>query len=69
MSHVNAPSEASAAARGYRDVVRVYVYEDVPALDHTKLVWCYRSRHGGVPPWQDEHADMAQDMGEIWLHR
>lgn len=70
VSHVVALLEASAATGGgYRDVVRVYIYEDVPSLDHSNLVECYRNRHGGVPPWQDERADMAQDMGEIWLHR
>lgn len=46
----------------------IYVYDD-PALDSTDLIQCYRDRHDGVAPWQDERADMAQDMGEIWLHR
>lgn len=48
--------------------VSVYVYDD-PALDQTDLIQCYRDQHDGVPPWQDERADMAQDMGEIWLHQ
>ena len=51
------------------DKVSVYVYNDVPALDHSGLIQCYRDRNDGVPPWQDERVDVAQDMGEIWLHR
>ena len=47
--------------------VSVYVYDD-PALDFSDLIDCYLETHG-KPPWQDERADMAQDMGEIWLHR
>ena len=47
--------------------VSVYVYDD-PALDFSDLIDCYRERHG-KSPWQDERVDMAQDMGEIWLHR
>ena len=47
--------------------VNVYVYDD-PALDFSDLIDCYRERYG-ESPWQDERADMAQDMGEIWLHR
>ncbi|CAB1117041.1 unnamed protein product [Ectocarpus sp. CCAP 1310/34] len=48
--------------------VAVFVYEGVPELDHMELVQCYRDVHG-VAPWQDERFDMAQDMGEIWMHR
>ncbi|CAM9220616.1 unnamed protein product, partial [Hapterophycus canaliculatus] len=48
--------------------VAVYVYEDIPELDHSDLVECYQE-NSRVAPWQDEQADMAQDMGEIWLHR
>ena len=33
------------------------------------MIRCYREQHDGVAPWQDERADMAQDMGEIWLHQ
>ncbi|CAM9890300.1 unnamed protein product, partial [Scytosiphon promiscuus] len=51
------------------DRVAVYVYDGIPELDHSDLVECYREENGGVAPWQDEQADMAQDMGEIWLHR
>lgn len=51
------------------DRVAVYVYDGIPELDHSDLVECYRETNGGVSPWQDEQADMAQDMGEIWLHR
>ncbi|CAM9446786.1 unnamed protein product, partial [Ascophyllum nodosum] len=47
--------------------VNVYVYDD-SALDFSDLIDCYRERHD-KSPWQDERADMAQDMGEIWLHR
>ena len=50
------------------DRVNVYIYED-PVFDHTALIRCYRERHDGVSQWQDERADMAQDMGEIWLHQ
>ncbi|CAN0371235.1 unnamed protein product, partial [Laminaria digitata] len=50
------------------DRVSVYVY-DSPSFRHEDLIKCYRDGHGGLPPWQDERADMAQDMGEIWLHR
>lgn len=50
--------------------VSVYVYDDnTTALVTTDLVQCYRERHDGLAPWQDERTDMAQDMGEIWLHR
>ncbi|CAB1105808.1 unnamed protein product [Ectocarpus sp. CCAP 1310/34] len=49
--------------------VSVFVYDGVPELDHSWLVPCYRQVRDGVSPWQDETADMAQDMGEIWLHR
>ncbi|CAM9342695.1 unnamed protein product, partial [Ectocarpus sp. 13 AM-2016] len=49
--------------------VSVFVYDGVPELDHSWLVPCYRQVRDGVSPWQDERADMAQDMGEIWLHR
>lgn len=49
--------------------VSVFVYDGVPELDHSWLVPCYREVRDGVSPWQDERADMAQDMGEIWLHR
>lgn len=48
--------------------IKVYVYDD-PVFDHTAVIQCYRDAHGGVAPWQDERADMAQDMGEIWLHQ
>ncbi|CAM9956233.1 unnamed protein product, partial [Laminaria digitata] len=48
--------------------VKVYIYED-PVFDHTALIQCYRDHHKGVAPWQDERMDMAQDMGEIWLHQ
>ena len=48
--------------------VKVYVYED-PVFDNTALIQCYRNRYKGVAPWQDERADMAQDMGEIWIHQ
>ncbi|CAN0490821.1 unnamed protein product, partial [Scytosiphon promiscuus] len=48
--------------------VNVYVYED-PVFDNTALIQCYRDKYEGVDPWQDERADMAQDMGEIWLHQ
>lgn len=48
--------------------VAIFVYEGVPELDHVELVQCYRDVHG-VGPWQDERHDMAQDMGEIWMHR
>ena len=47
--------------------VNVYVYDD-PALDFSDVIDCYREKYG-ESPWQDERADMAQDMGEIWLHR
>ena len=47
--------------------VNVYIYDD-PALDFSDLIDCYRERYG-KSPWQDERADTAQDMGEIWLHR
>ena len=50
------------------DRVNVYVY-DSPAFRQADLIQCYRDRHDGLPPWQDERRDMAQDMGEIWLHR
>ena len=49
--------------------VSVYVYNGVPELDYSGLIGCYRERHDGVSPWQDERADMAQNMGEIWVHR
>eukprot|EP00903_Cladosiphon_okamuranus_P010492 g9924.t1 len=55
--------------RNTTDRVSVYVYDGVPELDFSGLIRCYRDRHHGVPPWQDEIMDMAQDMGEIWLHR
>lgn len=61
--------EGGAADRGPGDRVSVYVYDGVPELDHSALIQCYRDQSGGVPPWQDEKADLAQDMGEIWLHR
>ncbi|CAN0493526.1 unnamed protein product, partial [Laminaria digitata] len=48
--------------------VNVYIYED-PVFDNAALIQCYRDEYEGVAPWQDERADMAQDMGEIWLHR
>ena len=48
--------------------VNVYVYED-PVFDNTALIQCYLGHHNGVAPWQDERTDMAQDMGEIWLHQ
>lgn len=38
-------------------------------LDHTDLIECYRYEHVGVPRWQDEREDTAQDMGEVWMHR
>ena len=50
------------------DRVSVYVY-DSPAFRHADLIQCNRDHHGGLPPWQDERRDMAQDMGEIWLHK
>lgn len=50
------------------DRVSVYVY-DSPAFEQADLIKCYRDRHDGLPPWQDERRDTAQDMGEIWLHR
>ncbi|CAB1102047.1 unnamed protein product [Ectocarpus sp. CCAP 1310/34] len=49
--------------------VAIFVYEGVPELDHMELVQCYRSGHRGVAPWQDERNDMAENMGEIWMHR
>eukprot|EP00903_Cladosiphon_okamuranus_P010491 g9923.t1 len=55
--------------RNGTDRVRVYVYDGVPELDFSGLIGCYRERNHGMPPWQDEVADMAQDMGEVWLHR
>ena len=48
--------------------VKVYVYDD-PVFDNTALIQCYRDQYKGVAPWQDERADMAQDMGEVWLHQ
>ena len=48
-------------------MVKVYIYDD-PVFDHAALIQCYRDTHG-VSPWQDERADMTQDMGEIWLHQ
>lgn len=48
--------------------VNVYIYDN-PALDHSKLINCYRRINNGVPPWQDEREELAQNMGEIWLHR
>eukprot|EP00903_Cladosiphon_okamuranus_P010490 g9922.t1 len=68
------PSPARPAAEqieylGSADRVSVYVYDDVPELDFSGLIECYRQRNDGVPPWQDEIMDMAQDMGEVWLHR
>lgn len=65
---VDVTSRAS-SGRAHPDKVAVYVYDGIPALDHSDLVACYRENNGGVAPWQDEQADMAQDMGEIWLHR
>lgn len=59
-------AEGRGAGRGK---VSVFVYDGVPELDHSWLVPCYRQVRDGVSPWQDERADMAQDMGEIWLHR
>ncbi|CAM9890366.1 unnamed protein product [Scytosiphon promiscuus] len=58
-----------ASGQPHPDRVAVYVYDGIPELDHSDLVECYREKNGGVAPWQDEQADMAQDMGEIWLHR
>lgn len=49
--------------------IGVYVYENISELDFTPLIQCYRDRFGGASPWQDERADMVQDMGEIWMHR
>lgn len=51
-----------------RERVNVYVYND-SSFDQSDLIECYRRRHNGISPWQDERADMAQDMGEIWLHQ
>lgn len=48
--------------------VKVYVYDD-PVFDQTDLIQCYREKKNGISPWQDEQADMVQDMGEIWLHQ
>lgn len=53
---------------GPNRVVKVYVYDD-PVFDNADLLHCYRNRNQGIAPWQDEHHDMAQDMGEVWLHR
>lgn len=47
---------------------RVFVYTN-PAFDHHDLIECYREQHKGVSPWQDERAEMAQNMGEIWMHK
>lgn len=47
---------------------RVFVY-DVPQLDHKELIECYKLQSGGVPPWQDEHEERAQNTAEVWLHR
>lgn len=49
--------------------VAIFVYEGIPELDHIELVQCYRDVHDGVAPWQDERTDMAENMGEIWMHR
>lgn len=57
-------SDSHAASRR----LRVYVYDE-PPLDHTDLIECYRGRHGGVSPWQDERFDMAQNMAEVWIHQ
>lgn len=46
----------------------VFVYTD-PMLDHSDLIDCYRREHAGVPPWQDERGDMAQNMAEVWMHQ
>lgn len=55
--------------KGKGDRVSVYVYDGVPELDFSGLIGCHRDGNHGVPPWQDERSDVAQDMGEIWLHR
>lgn len=49
-------------------IVRVFVY-DVPQLDRTELIECYRRQNDGFSPWQDEHEERAQNTAEIWLHR
>lgn len=48
--------------------VSIFVYHD-NVLDHGDLIDCYRHEYAGVPPWQDERGDMAQDMGEVWMHQ
>ncbi len=48
--------------------VNVYVY-DTPQLDHSTLVECYMDSSEGIPPWQHEQEETAQNMAEIWIHR
>ncbi len=47
--------------------IKVFIY-DVPELDHSDLVQCWKQRNGGESPWQSEHHDVARNMAEVWLH-
>lgn len=47
--------------------VNVYVY-DQPIFNNTDLVDCY-VKTTGVVPWLHEDWDVAENVGEIWLHR
>lgn len=47
--------------------VSVYVY-DAPIFNNTDLIDCYR-RTTGVVPWLHEDWDVAENVGEIWMHR
>lgn len=47
--------------------VNVYVY-DQPIFNNTDLVDCY-VKTTGVVPWLHEDWDVAENVGEMWLHR
>lgn len=47
--------------------VNVYVY-DHPMLADPDIIDCYREING-VPPWQDERTETAQNVGEVWMHQ
>lgn len=47
--------------------VKVYVYNS-PVFDSRDMIACFR-KSLGVAPWMYEGFDMAENMGEIWIHR
>lgn len=47
--------------------VNVFIYDD-PVFHNADLLRCYR-KTAGMFPWLDERFDVAENLGEIWLHR